>query len=153
MIVQSNDFKKRTDAKIHFHNFFSLLLLLFKARCKHTHIHIQYLKLDTCNQTTQDSCWYQVWTELLTHRYFQCLYTFFCYVAWVTFGRKDLRDIQEEVGRLLYSDAFNAAVRNMTDGDSGHTSTTVNGSVKTGAADPEATACKSAFKQRYVEAE
>lgn len=52
-------------------------------------------------------------------------------MAWVTFGRRDLKDIQEEVGRLLYSDSFNMAVKNMTDGDSG---TTSNGSVETGAA-------------------
>ena len=37
----------------------------------------------------------------------QCLYSFLCYVAWVTFNRKDLRGIQEEVGRLLRSDTFN----------------------------------------------
>ncbi|CAI5691172.1 unnamed protein product [Oreochromis niloticus] len=67
-------------------------------------------------------------TEWLLHA---CLYSFFCYVAWVTFGRRDLKDIQEEVGRLLYSDSFNMAVKNMTDGDSG---TTSNGSLETGAA-------------------
>ncbi|KAL0962472.1 hypothetical protein UPYG_G00340450 [Umbra pygmaea] len=42
---------------------------------------------------------------------YECLYSFFCYVAWVTFGRKDLRGIQEEVGRLLSSDTFNPALR------------------------------------------
>ena len=41
----------------------------------------------------------------------QCLYSFFCYVAWVTFGRRDLRGIQQEVGRLLRSDTFNPARR------------------------------------------
>ncbi|XP_036411167.1 protein phosphatase 1 regulatory subunit 36 [Megalops cyprinoides] len=40
---------------------------------------------------------------------FECLYSFLCYAAWVTFSRKDLRGIQEEVGRLLYSDIFNPA--------------------------------------------
>ncbi|KAF3834107.1 hypothetical protein F7725_025311 [Dissostichus mawsoni] len=64
-------------------------------------------------------------TDWLLHA---CLYSFFCYAAWVTFGRKDLRDIQEEVGRLLYSDTFNMAVRNRTDGDSGTTFTAVIGS-------------------------
>lgn len=67
----------------------------------------------------------------------------------MTFGRKDLRDIQEEVGRLLYSDTFNTAVRNRTDGDSGTTITTVNGSVKTGEADPKETGCNGTFKHRY----
>ncbi|KAM9340207.1 protein phosphatase 1 regulatory subunit 36 [Symphorus nematophorus] len=70
-----------------------------------------------------------------------CLYSFFCYVAWVTFGRKDLRDIQEEVGRLLYSDTFNTAMKNRTDA-------TVNGSVKTGEADPKETGCNSTFMHR-----
>lgn len=45
----------------------------------------------------------------------QCLYSFFCYVAWVTFSRKDLRGIQEEVGRLLRSDTFNPALRTRID--------------------------------------
>ncbi|KAK5883390.1 hypothetical protein CesoFtcFv8_019726 [Champsocephalus esox] len=84
-------------------------------------------------------------TDWLLHA---CLYSFFCYAAWVTFGRKDLRDIQEEVGRLLYSDTFNMAVRNRTDGDSGTTFTAVNGSVKTGEADPEDTEWNSSFKHR-----
>ncbi|XP_061884894.1 protein phosphatase 1 regulatory subunit 36 [Entelurus aequoreus] len=44
-----------------------------------------------------------------------CLYSFFCCVAWVAFGRKYMSNIQEEVGRLLYSDAFNTAVRNTTE--------------------------------------
>lgn len=71
-------------------------------------------------------------------------------MAWVTFGRKDLGDIQEEVGRLLYSDTFNMAVRNTTDRDSGLTFTTANGSVKTGEADPKETGCNSTFKHRYI---
>lgn len=68
----------------------------------------------------------------------------------MAFGRKDLRDIQEEVGRLLYSDTFNMAVRNRTDGDSGMTSATVNGSVKTGEADPKETECNSTFNRRCI---
>nr|XP_057903640.1 protein phosphatase 1 regulatory subunit 36 [Doryrhamphus excisus] len=40
-----------------------------------------------------------------------CLYSFFCCVAWVAFGRRHMTSIQDEVGRLLYSDAFNMAVR------------------------------------------
>lgn len=72
-------------------------------------------------------------------------------MAWVTFGRKDLRDIQEEVGRLLYSDTFNTAVKNRTDGDSGLTSAANNGSVKTGVADPKEKGCNSTFGQRYAE--
>ncbi|XP_035284446.1 protein phosphatase 1 regulatory subunit 36 isoform X2 [Anguilla rostrata] len=42
---------------------------------------------------------------------FECLYRFLCYAAWVTFERKDLSAIQEEVGRLLYSDTFNPACK------------------------------------------
>ncbi|CAB1321086.1 unnamed protein product, partial [Coregonus sp. 'balchen'] len=42
---------------------------------------------------------------------YECLYSFFCYVAWVTFSRKDLKGIQEEVGRLLRSDTFNPSLR------------------------------------------
>ncbi|XP_028256292.1 protein phosphatase 1 regulatory subunit 36 [Parambassis ranga] len=84
-------------------------------------------------------------TEWLLHA---CLYCFFCYVAWVTFGRKDLRDIQEEVGRLLYSDTFNEAVRNRTDGDSRLTPTTINGSEKTGSGDPKETRHNGVFTQR-----
>ncbi|XP_070840874.1 protein phosphatase 1 regulatory subunit 36 [Chaetodon trifascialis] len=77
-----------------------------------------------------------------------CLYSFFCYVAWVAFERKDLRDIQEEVGHLLYSDTFNTAVRSRTDGDSGMTFATVNGSVTTGEADPKETGCNGTFRHR-----
>ncbi|XP_041811876.1 protein phosphatase 1 regulatory subunit 36 [Chelmon rostratus] len=84
-------------------------------------------------------------TEWLLHA---CLYSFFCYVAWVTFERKDLRDIQEEVGRLLYSDTFNTALRSRTDGDSGMTFATVNGSVMTGEADPKETGCNGTFRHR-----
>ncbi|XP_051246468.1 protein phosphatase 1 regulatory subunit 36 [Dicentrarchus labrax] len=84
-------------------------------------------------------------TEWLLHA---CLYSFFCCVAWVTFGRKDLRDIQEEVGRLFYSDTFTTAVKNRTDGDSGMTFATVNGSVKTGEADPKETGCNGPFRHR-----
>uniref|UniRef100_A0A7N8WQU4 Protein phosphatase 1 regulatory subunit 36 n=2 Tax=Mastacembelus armatus TaxID=205130 RepID=A0A7N8WQU4_9TELE len=84
-------------------------------------------------------------TEWLLHA---SLYSFFCYVAWVTFGRKDLRDIQDEVGRLLYSDTFNTAVGNRTDGDSELTSTVSNGSLKMGDADPKEIKCSGTFKQR-----
>uniref|UniRef100_UPI003AB07B03 protein phosphatase 1 regulatory subunit 36 n=1 Tax=Centroberyx gerrardi TaxID=166262 RepID=UPI003AB07B03 len=84
------------------------------------------------------------YTEWLLH---ECLYSFFCYVGWVTLGRKDLRGIQEEVGRLLHSDTFNTALRNRTDGHPGETLLALDGSVKTGRADPEAQGCN-AFIQR-----
>ncbi|XP_076865199.1 protein phosphatase 1 regulatory subunit 36 isoform X2 [Brachyhypopomus gauderio] len=42
---------------------------------------------------------------------YECLYSFFCYVAWVTFGRQDLKGIQAEIGYLFRSDAFNPALR------------------------------------------
>ncbi|KAM4631480.1 protein phosphatase 1 regulatory subunit 36 [Polymixia lowei] len=45
---------------------------------------------------------------------YECLYSFSCYVAWVTFDRTDLRCIEEEVGSLLRSDAFNPALRDRT---------------------------------------
>uniref|UniRef100_A0A8C5EZJ4 Protein phosphatase 1 regulatory subunit 36 n=2 Tax=Gouania willdenowi TaxID=441366 RepID=A0A8C5EZJ4_GOUWI len=59
-----------------------------------------------------------------------CLYSFFCYFAWVTFNSRDLKDIQEEVGRLLYSDAFNEAVKKRARGDMGNIPAAVNGSAK-----------------------
>ncbi|KAK9526620.1 hypothetical protein VZT92_015306 [Zoarces viviparus] len=65
--------------------------------------------------------------------------------TWVTLGRKDLKDIQEEV---LCSDTFNTAVRKRSDGDSGMTFAAVNGSVKTGAADPKEVGCESTLKRR-----
>ncbi|KAM6974451.1 protein phosphatase 1 regulatory subunit 36 [Tautogolabrus adspersus] len=77
-----------------------------------------------------------------------CLYSFFCYVAWVTFSRKDLKDIQEEVGRLFYSDTLNTSVRNMADGDPEMTSSFGDGSVKTGEADPKETGSNHSFKRR-----
>ncbi|XP_045913716.1 protein phosphatase 1 regulatory subunit 36 isoform X2 [Micropterus dolomieu] len=83
-----------------------------------------------------------------THIISQCLYSFFCYAAWVTFGRKDLRDIQEELGRLFYSDTINTAVRDRTDGHSEMTFATVNGSVKTGEADPKEMGYNGTFKHR-----
>ncbi|GAA6099092.1 protein phosphatase 1 regulatory subunit 36 [Tachysurus ichikawai] len=42
---------------------------------------------------------------------YECLYSFFCYVAWVTFGRRDLKGIQIEINRLLRPDTFNPALR------------------------------------------
>uniref|UniRef100_A0AAY4EPB9 Protein phosphatase 1 regulatory subunit 36 n=2 Tax=Denticeps clupeoides TaxID=299321 RepID=A0AAY4EPB9_9TELE len=51
---------------------------------------------------------------------YECLYSFFCYVAWVTFERKDLKAIQMEVGRLFFSDMFNPAL--MADGVKDHQS-------------------------------
>lgn len=41
----------------------------------------------------------------------QCLYSFFIYVAWVTFERQGLKEIQAEIGTLLRSDTFNPALR------------------------------------------
>ncbi|XP_008297407.1 protein phosphatase 1 regulatory subunit 36 [Stegastes partitus] len=70
-------------------------------------------------------------TEWLLHA---CLYSFLCLVCWATLGRRRLRDIQEELGRLLYSDTFSRAARNATD----------NGS----AADPEEAASGGAVRQR-----
>ncbi|NP_001088688.1 uncharacterized protein LOC495952 [Xenopus laevis] len=44
-------------------------------------------------------------------RFYECLYSFCIYIAWVVFRRKDLNVIEEEVGRLLRSNAFNPALR------------------------------------------
>ncbi|XP_023667791.1 protein phosphatase 1 regulatory subunit 36 isoform X1 [Paramormyrops kingsleyae] len=44
-------------------------------------------------------------------QFFEWVYSFICYSAWLTFGRKDLLAIQQEVGRLMRSDAFNPALR------------------------------------------
>ncbi|KAM3856541.1 protein phosphatase 1 regulatory subunit 36 isoform 2-T2 [Vipera latastei] len=46
--------------------------------------------------------------------FFECLYNFASYVAFVTFRQKNLKEIQEEVGRLLRSNIFNPAVREKT---------------------------------------
>ncbi|XP_051811485.1 protein phosphatase 1 regulatory subunit 36 [Acanthochromis polyacanthus] len=75
-------------------------------------------------------------TEWLLHA---SLYSFFCLLCWVTLGRRPLREIQEELGRLFYSDAFNRAMRNRTDEASDD-----NGS----AADPEEATRTRAFRQR-----
>ncbi|XP_072095783.1 protein phosphatase 1 regulatory subunit 36 [Mobula birostris] len=40
---------------------------------------------------------------------FECLYAYSIYVAWVTFGRKNMDLIRDEIGRLLRSDIFNPA--------------------------------------------
>ncbi|XP_053348856.1 protein phosphatase 1 regulatory subunit 36 [Clarias gariepinus] len=42
---------------------------------------------------------------------YECLYSFLCYVAWVTFGRQNLKDIQTEIGCLMRPDMFNPALR------------------------------------------
>ncbi|XP_039597942.1 protein phosphatase 1 regulatory subunit 36 [Polypterus senegalus] len=42
---------------------------------------------------------------------FECIYNYCAYVAWVTFRRKDLPGIQEEVYRLFRTDNFNAIRR------------------------------------------
>ncbi|XP_007435686.1 protein phosphatase 1 regulatory subunit 36 isoform X2 [Python bivittatus] len=46
--------------------------------------------------------------------FFECLYTFSSYVAFVTFRQKNLKEIQQEVGRLLRSNIFNPALRERT---------------------------------------
>ncbi|CAI5764685.1 protein phosphatase 1 regulatory subunit 36 isoform X1 [Podarcis lilfordi] len=43
--------------------------------------------------------------------FFECLYNFSSYVAFVTFRQKNLKEIQQEVGRLLRSNIFNPALR------------------------------------------
>ncbi|XP_026554401.1 protein phosphatase 1 regulatory subunit 36 isoform X2 [Pseudonaja textilis] len=43
--------------------------------------------------------------------FFECLYNFASYVAFVTFRQKNLKEIQQEVGRLLRSNMFNSALR------------------------------------------
>ncbi|XP_039976962.1 protein phosphatase 1 regulatory subunit 36 isoform X2 [Xiphias gladius] len=103
------------------------------------------LELEQHQQTAYQKVHMSNSTEWLLHA---CMYSFYCFVAWVTFGRKDLRDIQEEVGRLLYSDTFQTAVRSGTDGDSGTTSTTLGSSAKTGEADPRGMGCNGTFKHR-----
>ncbi|XP_075471011.1 protein phosphatase 1 regulatory subunit 36 isoform X2 [Ascaphus truei] len=44
-------------------------------------------------------------------RFYESLYSFSIYIAWVVFRRKELSLIQEEVGRLLRSNTFNPALR------------------------------------------
>ncbi|KAM4664818.1 protein phosphatase 1 regulatory subunit 36 [Discoglossus pictus] len=44
-------------------------------------------------------------------KFYECLYSFSIYLAWVVFRHKELDVIQEEVGRLFRSDAFNPALR------------------------------------------
>ncbi|XP_058018876.1 protein phosphatase 1 regulatory subunit 36 isoform X1 [Ahaetulla prasina] len=46
--------------------------------------------------------------------FFECLYNFASYVAFVTFRQKNLKEIQQEVGRLLRSNIFNSALRERT---------------------------------------
>ncbi|KAL6099535.1 ppp1r36 [Pungitius sinensis] len=84
-------------------------------------------------------------TEWLLHA---CLYSFICYVAWVTFGRRDLKDIQEEVGRLLYSDTINIAARTGSDGDLTTTFTAVDGTETAGVAEPKEAGCKRTLNHR-----
>ncbi|XP_055013585.1 protein phosphatase 1 regulatory subunit 36 [Boleophthalmus pectinirostris] len=58
------------------------------------------------------------------------LYSFFCNVSWVTFGRKELKEIQDEIGRILYSDNFNAIVKTKQEMPSRRTSAVSTGSEK-----------------------
>ncbi|XP_029453965.1 protein phosphatase 1 regulatory subunit 36 isoform X2 [Rhinatrema bivittatum] len=44
-------------------------------------------------------------------KFFEYLYNFCIYMAWVTFEHKNLQVIQEEIGRLLRSDTFNPDIR------------------------------------------
>lgn len=76
------------------------------------------------------------------------LYSFFCYVAWVAFGRKYLKDIQDEIGYLLYSDNFNSAVKTKNELHSRTTSTVSNGSGQKTVADPKQMGRNSTFKRR-----
>ncbi|KAM6958749.1 protein phosphatase 1 regulatory subunit 36 [Aplochiton taeniatus] len=76
---------------------------------------------------------------------FECLYSFFCVVAWVTFGRKDLRLIQKEVGRLLRSDTFNPALRTKTE-EPAESATQDSSAAKEGQAEPRQ--CQSLLEQR-----
>ncbi|NWW47540.1 PPR36 phosphatase, partial [Pedionomus torquatus] len=49
--------------------------------------------------------------------FFEGLYNFCSYVAWLVFRRKHFQVIREEVGRLLYSDVFNPTLRDRNNGD------------------------------------
>lgn len=61
-----------------------------------------------------------------------------------------MKDIQEEVGRLFYSDTFNTAVRNGADGDPETTCAVGDGSVEPGETDPEETGSNCSFRHRQV---
>ncbi|XP_034960528.1 protein phosphatase 1 regulatory subunit 36 isoform X2 [Zootoca vivipara] len=50
-------------------------------------------------------------TSRKDREFFECLYNFSSYVAFVTFRQKNLKEIQQEVGRLLRSNIFNPALR------------------------------------------
>ncbi|KFV00666.1 Protein phosphatase 1 regulatory subunit 36, partial [Pterocles gutturalis] len=49
--------------------------------------------------------------------FFEGFYNFCSYVAWLVFRRKHFQVIQEEIGRLLFSDIFNPALRYMNNAD------------------------------------
>ncbi|KAJ7345256.1 hypothetical protein JRQ81_001206 [Phrynocephalus forsythii] len=53
-------------------------------------------------------------TSQKDREFFECLYRFAAYVAFVTFRQKNLKEIQQEVGRLLRSNIFNPALREKT---------------------------------------
>ncbi|NXN46060.1 PPR36 phosphatase, partial [Rhinoptilus africanus] len=50
--------------------------------------------------------------------FFEGFYNFCSYVAWLVFRRKHFQVIREEIGRLLYSDVFNPALRDRNNVDS-----------------------------------
>uniref|UniRef100_A0A8C6WLK5 Uncharacterized protein n=1 Tax=Neogobius melanostomus TaxID=47308 RepID=A0A8C6WLK5_9GOBI len=81
---------------------------------------------------------------------FQVLYSFFCYVSWVAFGRKDLKEIQDEIGRILYSNKFNAAVKPKEEVPSRRTSTVSNISESKTGIQHVAPGCHSALNLRLV---
>ncbi|XP_063003735.1 protein phosphatase 1 regulatory subunit 36 [Elgaria multicarinata webbii] len=53
-------------------------------------------------------------TSQKDREFFECLYNFASYVAFVTFKQKNFKEIQCEVGRLLRSNIFNPALRERT---------------------------------------
>uniref|UniRef100_A0A3B3BKH5 Protein phosphatase 1 regulatory subunit 36 n=1 Tax=Oryzias melastigma TaxID=30732 RepID=A0A3B3BKH5_ORYME len=59
------------------------------------------------------------------------LYSFLCCVAWVAFRRTHMKEIQHEVGRLLYSDTFNAAIKEKMNEESEGTSAVASASQRT----------------------
>ncbi|XP_020562928.1 protein phosphatase 1 regulatory subunit 36 isoform X1 [Oryzias latipes] len=67
-------------------------------------------------------------TESLLHA---SLYSFLCCVAWVAFRRTHMKVIQHEVGRLLYSDTFNAAMKERMNEESKGTSAVGSASQRT----------------------
>ncbi|XP_065541860.1 protein phosphatase 1 regulatory subunit 36 [Lathamus discolor] len=85
--------------------------VLEKLAMSRIHLAKVYCNLILGQRMAQQSSGKEIPSLQKDRSYFEGLYNFSSYVAWLVFRRKHFQVIREEIGRLLFSDVFNPALR------------------------------------------